>query len=437
MCTSCSHDLDRYAGLGHELEQKRGVLWAGAKEELQQMLEPGRLVLTARGPGLILKRAGRQLVLLGLSPAPEAVASGKAANLLAARLLPAASFRTDAAAEPARWEAEVASVTGVLEATVRVTSSAAAVIEEDLAKRRRGRFRDDPLEPDSQRALADLKKALGGPLKWWLPSGDLGAQVTQLERDVADHFHCLDCPLLAAHLETALEKAALTAELDQLRGELSGSLGRLQLLPEFQQRLDVLRRLGFIDAVGKVELKGRTACAISSHELVITELVFQGHLEELEPAEVAALFACFVFELRRPNNEEQMAPPDAGPAQRLARAEQAALEVAQKIGEVQKTCGLTEAPEDFVLRTLSFGLGPVVLAWARGRSFADVAAMAGNTAQEGVIVRCVVRLDELLRNLADAAHGLGNWGLKEKVERASSLIKRDIIFAASLYTSDP
>jgi antiviral helicase SKI2 len=101
---------------------------------------------------------------------------------------------------------------------------------------------------------------------------------------------------------------------------------------------------------------------------------------------------------------------------------------------VQKECELPEAPEDFVNRTLSFGLGPVVLSWAHGCPFADVAKMAGDTAQEGVIVRCVVRLDELLRNIADAAFVIGNRQLKDKVEEASRLIRRDIIFAPSLYT---
>ncbi len=55
------------------------------------------------------------------------------------------------------------------------------------------------------------------------------------------------------------------------------------------------------------------------------------------------------------------------------------------------------------------------------------------TVQEGVIVRSVQRLDEVLRDIKDASRIVGDESLKTKMEEASKLIKRDIIFAASLY----
>lgn len=54
--------------------------------------------------------------------------------------------------------------------------------------------------------------------------------------------------------------------------------------------------------------------------------------------------------------------------------------------------------------------------------------------QEGIIVRCIQRLDEVLRDVRNAARIIGDEILKQKMEEASSLIKRDIVFAASLYT---
>ena len=38
----------------------------------------------------------------------------------------------------------------------------------------------------------------------------------------------------------------------------------LELLPDYEQRVDVLKELGFIDEHGNVELKGRVACEVSS-----------------------------------------------------------------------------------------------------------------------------------------------------------------------------
>lgn len=55
-------------------------------------------------------------------------------------------------------------------------------------------------------------------------------------------------------------------------------------------------------------------------------------------------------------------------------------------------------------------------------------------AQEGLIVRCIQRLDELCRDIRNAARLVGDPALYEKMEDTSTAIKRDIVFAASLYT---
>jgi antiviral helicase SKI2 len=55
--------------------------------------------------------------------------------------------------------------------------------------------------------------------------------------------------------------------------------------------------------------------------------------------------------------------------------------------------------------------------------------------QEGSIVRCIVRLDETCRDICNAAKVIGDPVLYQKMHEASGLIKRDIVFAASLYTS--
>lgn len=52
---------------------------------------------------------------------------------------------------------------------------------------------------------------------------------------------------------------------------------------------------------------------------------------------------------------------------------------------------------------------------------------------EGSIVRTIMRLDEQCRMVRNAARIMGNTALFEKLEKASQMIKRDVIFAASLY----
>lgn len=57
----------------------------------------------------------------------------------------------------------------------------------------------------------------------------------------------------------------------------------------------MLQSLQYIDSGGAVQLKGRVACQISSHELLLTELLFENALSPLAPEESAALLSCLVF----------------------------------------------------------------------------------------------------------------------------------------------
>lgn len=57
----------------------------------------------------------------------------------------------------------------------------------------------------------------------------------------------------------------------------------------------MLEALQYVDTTGAVQLKGRVACQISSHELLLTELLFENTLSPLAPEESAALLSCLVF----------------------------------------------------------------------------------------------------------------------------------------------
>jgi len=60
--------------------------------------------------------------------------------------------------------------------------------------------------------------------------------------------------------------------------------------------LQLLEHFGFISSHDTLELKGRVACEIHSHEVLLTELLFQNVFSEYTPAEIAALLSCLVFQ---------------------------------------------------------------------------------------------------------------------------------------------
>lgn len=75
----------------------------------------------------------------------------------------------------------------------------------------------------------------------------------------------------------------------------------------------------------------------------------------------------------------------------------------------------------------------VVYQWARGMPFKDICELTD--VLEGSIVRAIVRLDETCREFRDAGKVMGNTALVAQMEAASAAIKRDVIFAASLYVA--
>ena len=75
---------------------------------------------------------------------------------------------------------------------------------------------------------------------------------------------------------------------------------------------------------------------------------------------------------------------------------------------------------------------PLVYAWVNGAKVADICKMSKKLF-EGTVIRVIRRLEELLRQLAQAAKFIGDTALEEKFTEAGTKIKRDIIFAASLY----
>ena len=58
----------------------------------------------------------------------------------------------------------------------------------------------------------------------------------------------------------------------------------------------MLKKLGYLKESGIMEMKGRVACEMGSHEIIITELLFESAFSDLEPPEVAAILSCMVFQ---------------------------------------------------------------------------------------------------------------------------------------------
>ena len=216
----------------------------------------------------------------------------------------------------------------------------------------------------------------------------------------------------------------IKTHIAQLRQTLSDQ--NLQLLPDYNQRICVLRDLDFVNADACIQLKGKVAAEIhSADELVLTELVLDNVLAQYEPAEIAALLSAFVFQ----EKTESIPTLSAN----LEKGRDAIIAIAERVNGLQTLHQVilsSEDSNDFVSKP-RFGLMEVVYEWARGMSFKAITDLTD--VLEGSIVRTITRLDETCREVKNAARIIGDPGLYRKMEVAQELIRRDITAVASLY----
>ncbi|KAJ3895777.1 antiviral helicase [Lentinula edodes] len=226
---------------------------------------------------------------------------------------------------------------------------------------------------------------------------------------------CLLCNDFEDHYSIIHTEKGLRARITMLKEAISDQ--NLELIPDYEQRVGVLQELKFIDENSTVLLKGRIN---SANELVLTELILENTLAGYEPEEVVALLSCFVFQEK--TDVEPVIPP------RLEQGRDAILAISDRVGRIQDSYKV--ASEDFQTK-LKFGLIEVVYEWAKGMPFEQITALTD--VAEGTIVRVITRLDETCREVRDAARVIGDADLFKKMEESQIKIKRDIVFAASLY----
>lgn len=240
------------------------------------------------------------------------------------------------------------------------------------------------------------------------------------------NYLCTDCPEFVSHFQVTYDRYLVREKLERVEFELSPE--SLEFLPEYKMRLNVLQKLGYINDEHCLEAKGRTACLFKEHELVMTEMIFDNVIESLDVKETAGILSGFVYQDKCKEFEAK--------TERVESAVKSIKGIARRIGEIQQECGMVHYPVQDFVDEIHFGLLNVTYEWAEGKPFKDI--VENVDIQEGIIVRTLQRLDEILNDVSSAAKLFGDDSLVAKMEQTSKSIRRDIVFAASLYTqSDP
>ncbi|KAL8939692.1 MAG: hypothetical protein Q9211_002621 [Gyalolechia sp. 1 TL-2023] len=240
----------------------------------------------------------------------------------------------------------------------------------------------------------------------------------------AEAVQCIECPQFVRHFLSYHDEWLIRENIVQLKQLMSDQ--NLQLLPDYDQRIAVLKDLEFIDKDSRIQLKGKVACEIhSADELVLTELILENVLANFEPEEIVALLSAFVFQ------EKTDVEPTLTAS--LEKGRETIVAISEKVNHFQiehQVILSSSDSNDFVSRP-RFGLVEVVHEWARGMSFNRITDLTD--VLEGTIVRVITRLDETCREVKNAARIVGDPLLFTKMQTAQEMIKRDITAVASLY----
>ncbi|KAM3196843.1 hypothetical protein ACQJBY_072502 [Aegilops geniculata] len=230
----------------------------------------------------------------------------------------------------------------------------------------------------------------------------------------------------APHIQQKLKllhvKQEIKAKIKSIKKTMRASTA-LAFKDELKARKRVLRRLGYITSEDVVEIKGKVACEISSaDELTLTELMFSGTLKDATVEQMVALLSCFVWQ-----EKLQDAPK---PREELDLLFYQLQETARRVANLQLECKIQIDVESFV-NSFRPDVMEAVYSWARGSKFHQIMEMT--QVFEGSLIRAIRRLEEVLQQLILASQSIGETQLEAKLEEAVSKIKRDIVFAASLY----
>lgn len=258
-----------------------------------------------------------------------------------------------------------------------------------------------------------------------------------------------DHPLCSLYYAAQHQRVLMQSRLRQIRGALDAQK-KATIKDSLRNMRRVLHRLGFLEGDDDVvTLKGRVACEVSTaDELLTSELLFSNALADLSPEELCAVLSCLVC------HEKHDEPEPTEP--RLLAGIQKVREVARYIARVFIECGfvwggaghLSEEQQEQQLQlqqqeegevqaveaycnNFKHALVSLTYGWASGQSFASL--IRNTSLYEGTVIRCLRRLEELLRQLACAAKAIGDEQLEAKCIASIRQLRRGIIFSSSLY----
>ncbi|MEQ8767420.1 MAG: DEAD/DEAH box helicase [Planctomycetota bacterium] len=189
-------------------------------------------------------------------------------------------------------------------------------------------------------------------------------------------------------------------------------LGRLHR-QGIERKLAFLKQVRYVDDDGLLP-RGEIAAQITGYEIQLTELIFQGVLENLDEHQINVVLTAIHYDERRGEYNEELPGKVLGPWRRKVRDMVFGLVRKEKELGIQDTC-----------RFPNFNLSCAIWNWSMGVEFDELEQYT--SVSPGDRVRTLRMTIQLLRQLKKIA--LKNTSLPDKLDRALIAINRDVVDA--------
>ena len=227
------------------------------------------------------------------------------------------------------------------------------------------------------------------------------------------------CPSRDLHLRAARRADRVQREVDDLARQIQGNAE--SLARQFDRVLQLLEGWGYLDGWQLTGRGDELVRIFHESDLLITEALSTGVLDDLDAAALAGLASCFTYEHRSSNPAPDPWFPNRDTQGRFEQLDQ--LAAALNSDEVRLGLPPTRHPDP--------GFFAVAHAWVAGEDLDQI--LADEEFSGGDFVRNMKQLLDLLRQIGEAAP---NPATARTARAAGSALFRGVVSASSAVRSD-
>ena len=196
---------------------------------------------------------------------------------------------------------------------------------------------------------------------------------------------------------------------------------------EFNTRLKILQKLGYIDEHNIVTLKGKAAREIGTTDCVlISELLVSNILEKLNESEIVGFISGFCS-----NKNEIDFNYNFEMSSQFSQAYNKFEKIFKNIEDIEKSYNFEDNKYD---RRITFSISKAMISWMNGKSFSLI--LKETDLEEGKLYSLILRIYMFLEEIINFYVNLGNKCMSEKYENIKKKLMRDIMSKESLYLQD-